>query len=152
MTDLWFGTSGPHNARIVVVGEAWGQEESGAQQPFVGGAGNELTRMLAEAGIQRDECLLTNVIAKRPPNNEMWRFFNEHTSGGVSVRGLHPTSDVVEGISRLNSQIAAFPRDLVIGCGNYPLWALTDCAGYDVPGDANGRRCPNGIMNWRGSG
>lgn len=149
--DLWYGTHGPRDARIVVVGEAWGLEESGMKRPFVGGAGNELKRMLSEAGINIDDCLLTNVVAARPPNNEMWRFFHDKAVGATNVRGLHPTQFVVDELDRLVRQISAHERTLVIGCGNYPLWALTDCAGYDVPGDAEGRRCPNGIMNWRGS-
>ena len=55
MTDPWFGTHGPRDAEIVIVGEAWGAEESAARRPFVGGAGNELHRMLAEAGMLRHD-------------------------------------------------------------------------------------------------
>lgn len=151
--DLWYGTSGPRDARIVIVGEAWGLEESGAKQPFVGNAGNELTRMLSEAGIKREDCLLTNVVSARPPNNEMWRFFHakDASDRGPDVRGLHPTRFVLDELVRLNKQISSSERSLVVGCGNYPLWALTDCSGFDVPAEAEGRRCPNGIMNWRGS-
>lgn len=153
MTDLWFGTRGPHDAEIVVVGEAWGLEESGAQKPFVGGAGNELNRMLAEANIDHNSVLMTNVVASRPQNNNMWRFFHAKDAAppGSALRGLHPTQIVLDGIARLTEQIASHPRRLVIGTGNYPLWALSDCAGYDIPKLAEGRRCPNGIMNWRGS-
>lgn len=149
--DLWYGTAGPRDARIVIVGEAWGVEESGMKRPFVGGAGNELKRMLAEAGINIDDCLLTNVVAARPPNNEMWRFFHDKDSGGVVVRGLHPTQFVLSELDRLYRQVNTAERSLIVGCGNYPLWAFTNCSGYDVPGDSEGRRCPNGIMNWRGS-
>ena len=44
--DIWFGTSGPRDAEIVIVGEAWGVEELHQQRPFVGSSGKELDRML----------------------------------------------------------------------------------------------------------
>ena len=59
-------SSGPHDARIALVGEAFGGQEALIGQPFIGTAGQELTRLLAEAGIKRSECFLTNVIASRP--------------------------------------------------------------------------------------
>lgn len=154
MTDLWYGTRGPHDAEIVVVGEAWGLEEAGAQQAFVGNAGNELGRMLAEAGLDHRNILMTNIVALRPQGNDMWRFFHAATDApaGSVLRNLHPTDIVRSGLDRLTRQIHSFPRRLVISCGNYPLWALTDCAGYDRPSERSGfRRTPNGIMNWRGS-
>ena len=89
--DLWYGTSGPHDARIVIVGEAWGRDEAAASAPFVGASGSELTRILADAGINRADCLLTNVCASRPPNNEFWRFFD----GTTEVRGLYPSDAVL---------------------------------------------------------
>lgn len=153
--DLWFGTSGPRDAEIVIVGEAWGFEESKAQAPFVGASGTELTRMLAEAGIDRRKCLLTNVVAAKPVNNEMWRLFDakELSRKGnpqAEVRGLHPGALVRSECARLYHQINSFPRRLVIACGNYPLWALTDCTGVSS-GSEQGRKTPSGIMNWRGS-
>lgn len=148
--DLFYGTDGPRDAKIVIVGEAWGVEELAAKKPFVGNSGNELTRMLAEAGIKREEVLLTNIIADRPQGNQMWRFFNPPEIGG-ELRKLHPGPAIREGLSRLQEQIAHSPRALVIGTGNYPLWALSDCAGFSKPTEAEGRRVPTGIGNWRGS-
>src|SRR5262249_9545846 len=52
---------------IVIVGEAWGVDELKQQAPFVGYSGHELTHMLAEAGISRTECYLTNVFNLHPP-------------------------------------------------------------------------------------
>ena len=53
LRNLWYGTSGPASANIVIVGEAWGQEEAAHERPFVGPSGIELNRMLAEAGIEK---------------------------------------------------------------------------------------------------
>ena len=49
--DLYYGTSGPHNAKVVIVGESWGEREAQEKQPFVGSSGYELDKMLAEAGV-----------------------------------------------------------------------------------------------------
>lgn len=42
-------TVGPKDAKIVLLGEAWGKEEEAMRQPFVGESGKELFRMLGEA-------------------------------------------------------------------------------------------------------
>lgn len=42
-------TSGPKNARMVLIGEAWGEQEQIARKPFSGESGKELFRMLGEA-------------------------------------------------------------------------------------------------------
>lgn len=148
--DLFAYTSGPPDAPIVLVGEAWGQEEETAKQPFIGSAGNELSRILAEAGLDRSGILLTNIIPARPQGNQMWRFFDE-PGKAPEVRGLHPTGRLRDSLQRLYDQVVRYNRSLVIAAGNYPLWALTNCSGYTKPPDAEGRRVPSGIGNWRGS-
>lgn len=159
MKDLWYGTSGPRDAQIVIVGEAWGQEEAALERPFVGSSGVELNRMLAEAGIDRNTTLCTNVAAVRPQNNEMWRLFEPKVAKPIRLRGLAPTLFVREELARLQQQIAAHPRRLVIAVGNYALWALTDCTGSVTLTASNNRPipsalqtwAPNGIGKWRGS-
>ncbi len=49
--------SGPSPARLMIVGEAPGVEEELKLQPFVGASGQELDRMLRDAGIMRSEML-----------------------------------------------------------------------------------------------
>lgn len=149
--NLWYGTSGPRDAEIVLVGEAWGEAESYEKKPFVGSSGTELTRILADAGIDRSKILLTNVAALRPQGNEMWRLFDGKDANTQPLRNLHPTGTLLSELQRLHSQLRAYPRRLVIGTGNYSLWALSDHAGYTTPGDAGSRRVPSGISSWRGS-
>ena len=150
--DAWFGTSGPRDAEIILVGEAWGLEELAQQRPFVGSSGQELTRILSEAGIDRARCFLTNVIPDRPSGNEMWRFFEPSKEASTpAVRGLHPTEPILAGLRALQYQIDSIKPKVVVAVGNYALWALTNCTGYTIPSDAEGRRCPSGIESWRGS-
>lgn len=62
--------SGNPKAKAILVGEAPGAEEDKAGIPFVGRAGKFLTKMLTEAGIDRDKDLyVTNIVKCRPPNN-----------------------------------------------------------------------------------
>ena len=60
-TQTVFG-AGPADARLVLVGEQPGHEEDLAGAPFVGPAGRVLDRALAEAGIDRREVYVTNVV------------------------------------------------------------------------------------------
>lgn len=160
MKSLFYGTSGPEAAPVVVVGEAWGVEEAQVQHPFVGQSGQELHRLLSEAGLSRNDVLFTNVVAARPDGNEMWRFFEpKATSKKSKMGGLLPSDLVESELTRLYGQLGAHPRKLVIGAGNYPLWALSNNTKASVLRESNRRRipeelqtfAPSGIGSWRGS-
>ncbi|HEX2443832.1 MAG TPA: UdgX family uracil-DNA binding protein [Vicinamibacterales bacterium] len=60
-TQTVFGL-GPPGARAMFVGEQPGEQEDLAGKPFVGPAGEVLTRALAEAGIPRDDVYITNAV------------------------------------------------------------------------------------------
>ncbi|HEX5938041.1 MAG TPA: UdgX family uracil-DNA binding protein [Actinomycetota bacterium] len=60
-TQTVFG-EGPTAARIVMVGEQPGDKEDLAGKPFVGPAGGILDRAIHEAGLDRDEIYVTNVV------------------------------------------------------------------------------------------
>jgi uracil-DNA glycosylase len=60
-TQTVFG-EGRSTARIVLVGEQPGDQEDLAGKPFVGPAGKLLDRALDEAGIDRAECYVTNIV------------------------------------------------------------------------------------------
>lgn len=151
--DLWFGTSGPRTANIVVCGESWGYEEDLAKIPFVGQSGKELDRMLLEAGINPRLVFKTNVISAKPRGNETWRFFDPADRSTPSVRGLHPSAFTRSECDRLYTQISTIRPSLVIAAGNYSLWALTECASVASQKAENSApvRVPGGIMSWRGS-
>lgn len=60
---------GRADARIMLIGEGPGFQEDRRGRPFVGPAGQLLTELLAQAGLQRDEVFITNIVKCRPPNN-----------------------------------------------------------------------------------
>lgn len=67
-TRIVFGTGNPH-AELVFIGEAPGREEDLQGEPFVGQAGQLLTRIIEAIGLSRQEVYITNVIKCRPPEN-----------------------------------------------------------------------------------
>jgi DNA polymerase len=149
----FFGTRGPRNAPIVVVGEAWGENEAAAQKPFVGLSGRELENMLSDAGIPVAEVFFTNVCPRRPPSNDM-KFFFERTAdarkaGFTFIRGLCPSPETRGDIGRLYSELNAIKPRVIVPLGNYALWALTE-SNFGVADD-EGYKVPTGITKWRGS-
>ncbi|MHB1981490.1 MAG: uracil-DNA glycosylase [Sulfobacillus sp.] len=63
-----FGAGNP-KALLMLVGEAPGHDEDLAGEPFVGRAGELLTRILAAVALSRDDVFITNTVMCRPPNN-----------------------------------------------------------------------------------
>jgi len=55
--------------RLVLVGEAPGEEEDLKNEPFVGAAGNLLTRALNKLSVNREDIYITNTVKCRPPQN-----------------------------------------------------------------------------------
>jgi DNA polymerase len=68
-STIVFGSGNPR-ARLMVVGEGPGEEEDKQGKPFVGRAGQLLTRMLASVGFDRErDCYIANVVKCRPERN-----------------------------------------------------------------------------------
>lgn len=131
---------GPQEASILIVGEAPGVEEIRQGRPFVGVSGQELTRMLHDAGINRTECRITNVTPFQPPRNDISNFFVTKTAapsyGCPYVAGRYPTQEITEGLAELSLEIARTRPKVIIALGDTALWALTQ---------------ETGITKWRGS-
>lgn len=62
-------TEGNRKARLMFVGEAPGADEDIQARPFVGRAGQLLTKIIESIGFKRDEVLIGNVNRCRPPGN-----------------------------------------------------------------------------------
>lgn len=60
---------GRRDADIMFIGEGPGEQEDLSGRPFVGPAGQLLDRMLAAAGIRREDVFIANVVKCRPPRN-----------------------------------------------------------------------------------
>lgn len=62
-------TEGNRRARLMFVGEAPGADEDAQARPFVGRAGQLLTKIIEALGFKREEVLIGNVNRCRPPGN-----------------------------------------------------------------------------------
>jgi DNA polymerase len=60
---------GNANARLMCVGEAPGAQEDASGRPFVGQAGQLLTKILGAIKLQREDVFIANVLKHRPPGN-----------------------------------------------------------------------------------
>ncbi|MBM4329846.1 MAG: uracil-DNA glycosylase [Deltaproteobacteria bacterium] len=67
-TQIVFGTGNPQ-AKLVFVGEAPGRDEDIQGQPFVGQAGQLLTKIIEAIQLSREDVYIGNIIKCRPPNN-----------------------------------------------------------------------------------
>jgi uracil-DNA glycosylase family 4 len=67
-TNIVFGSGNP-NAELVFVGEAPGADEDEQGLPFVGRAGQLLTKIIESIDLKRDEVYICNVLKCRPPEN-----------------------------------------------------------------------------------
>ena len=66
--QIVFGVGNPH-AGLMFIGEAPGADEDVQGVPFVGRAGQLLTKMIEAMGLSRDDVYIANVIKCRPPDN-----------------------------------------------------------------------------------
>lgn len=132
--------AGPTPADIMIVGEAPGSTEELVGQPFMGASGQELTKMLSEASINRTRCYITNVCKYRPPNNDISKFFLNKTEAkkqnAYEIMGRYPAPQIRDGLAELEAEIQTVRPRVIIALGDTALWALTG---------------QSGITKWRGS-
>lgn len=99
-TKIVFG-EGNEKAELMFVGEAPGADEDATGRPFVGRAGQLLTKMIEAIGLKREDVYIANVIKSRPPNNRT------------------PEKDEIEACSPfLFRQIAVIRPRLIVTLGN----------------------------------
>ena len=112
--DMVFG-EGPLDARFVMVGEAPGENEAIAKRPFVGRAGQLLNRMLQDAGIDRKQVYVTNVVKVRPTAD----------GGGGRLKNRAPrVGEIKTGLEILLPELALIAPTALILFGNVPSKAL----------------------------
>ena len=66
--NVVFGAGNP-KARLMFVGEAPGEDEDIQGLPFVGRAGQLLTKIIEAMGLKRQDIYIANILKCRPPNN-----------------------------------------------------------------------------------
>jgi uracil-DNA glycosylase family 4 len=69
-TNIVFGVGDP-KAELMFIGEAPGADEDREGEPFVGRAGELLTKIIQAMGYKRSEVYIANILKCRPPNNRV---------------------------------------------------------------------------------
>lgn len=127
MSDFKYST-GPKNAKLAIVGEAWGEEEDKLGMPFVGYAGKELTRLLEEAKISRKDCFITNTFNLRPFDNKIETLCGKKSDVSHNLPQLSTGKYILDcylpHLDRLFWQLQEVRPNLVLALGNTACWAL----------------------------
>ena len=127
--------SGPRDAAIAIVGEAWGEQDEMAGRPFFGASGQELTRMLATAGIDRSKCFLTSVFNCRAPEGKLDALCGSKAEVGQQYpfpmlsQGKYILPQHLHHVERLHAELIEVRPNLIIAAGNAACWALLQQTG-----------------------
>jgi DNA polymerase len=118
--------SGNSNAQLMLVGEAPGADEDEQGEPFVGRAGQLLTKIIESINFTREEIYIANIVKCRPPENKT------------------PTEDEYKDcLPYLLKQINLIKPKFILTLGAVPLkalmgndWQISKCRGkvYDYNG------------------
>jgi len=129
---LVFG-EGPKRPRLMLIGEAPGEQETLQGRPFVGKAGKNLDRFLELAELRREEIYISNAVKYRPTKTGK--------TGRISNRP--PTKDEIALFRPwLIREIEEIAPQLIATLGNVPLHAVT--GGRQTIGEVHGRLIPAG--------
>ncbi len=105
-TKLVFGVGKP-DAELLFVGEGPGADEDAQGEPFVGKAGQLLTRMIEAMGLRREDVYIANVVKCRPPWNR------------------DPEPDEIAACEPfLKAQIAAISPRIIVALGRFAVQTL----------------------------
>ena len=111
---LVFG-EGPAQARLMLVGEAPGEQEAMLGRPFVGKAGKLLDAFIAGTGLTRGEMYVTNTVKFRP---------SRISKAGRVVNRTPTQEEIAAFLPFLKKEIAQVNPACVVTLGNVPLRAL----------------------------
>lgn len=120
---------------VMIVGEAWGEEEERQGKPFCGPSGGLLFGLMTQAGISRDDTYLTNVFNLRPRANNIDNLCTDKADALEGYRPLRtsPTKYVdkkyAPELARLHDEIERVRPNVIVALGNTALWALAKKVG-----------------------
>jgi len=104
--NIVFGVGNPH-AELMFVGEAPGRDEDKQGEPFVGRAGQLLTKIIEAMKFQRQDVYIANVVKCRPPENR------------------NPAPDEIATCEPfLLRQIEVIQPKVIVGLGNFAVQTL----------------------------
>jgi uracil-DNA glycosylase len=134
-TQVVFGSGSP-TAELMFVGEAPGFHEDRQGVPFVGAAGQLLSKLLGEIGIAREDVFINNVLLCRPPGNRdpqpdeiracephLWRKIELIRPKLICTLGNFATK-LLSGKPAGITQVHGHPQDVVLGGSPVTLYPI----------------------------
>lgn len=119
---------GPADAKIVIVGESPSEHEIKSGVLFSGTSGDELTRLLGEAGIDRAECYLTSVFKHRPPNGSLENYCVSKKDLPLDYSypylyyGKYIAPKYLTDVEETKNELKALSPNLIIALGSTASW------------------------------
>ena len=130
-----FGDGDPR-ARIVLIGEAPGEQEALQGKPFVGKAGKILDDFLEKTEIRREDIYITNVVKLRP---------TAISKAGRTVNRAPSKEEIALFRPWLQKELELVEPEYIVTLGNVALKAMTDKKNA-VIGDFHGKIYSGGAM------
>lgn len=111
---LVFG-EGPRGARLMLIGEAPGQQEALMGRPFVGKAGKNLDAYIEATGLRRSDMYISNTVKFRP---------TKISPAGRTVNRTPSQEEIAMFLPFLMREIELVSPGVIVTLGNVPLKAL----------------------------
>ena len=127
---------GPQRARIALVGEAPGKDETLQQRPFVGKAGKNLDEFLEITELAREDIYITNVVKFRPIRV---------SAKGTSANRTPTAEEIALFKPWLEEELRLIKPAFIVTLGNVALRALT--SSKSVIGNLHGRSHTERVLN-----
>lgn len=122
--------------KLFILADFWGHPAGG----LFGRDGEELNKLLLEAGISLGNCHFAHVVNACPPfgDPERWLTLKKKNvgEGFVWLRGRWASPQVQEGLKQVAQEIELVRPNVILALGNAALWAVTENWG---------------VLRWRGS-
>ena len=119
----------PDNASIALVGEFPHMQDLQSGQPFIGGSGFELTKLLAEADINKEHTFRTMVMDKNVVGGRLETLIATKkkyiTPRHVLFQGKMVVPELVIAAERLRTELLQARPNVVCAIGNLALFVLT---------------------------
>jgi len=123
---------GSLEAKIMFVGEAPGEEEELQGEPFVGPAGQLLTRMIKGMGLERSDVYIGNIMNWRPETTRR--------AGGAQVGNREPSpAEIAFCLPFLTTQIEVVAPTLLVALGATAARGLLGAHSFRALGEVRGR-------------
>ena len=127
MAQMTVRASGPRNATIMIVGDHAHEMDLRRGEPFIGGGGFELTKMLSDVGIRRDDCYMTLVLKSRTYPNELNIIDKkkDRQPNHVFFQGHYITQKLYDACMALREEVELVKPNVICTVGDLALFALT---------------------------